>query len=76
MGGMSKSQHYAAGVPDVVRVQVENIEVQKLPASRIRLRGIHLWNLDFDVACWLRYSCLRFDRPFPIGYGPNLLFGF
>ena len=23
-----------------------------------------------------RYSCLRFDRPFPIGYGPNLLFIF
>ena len=20
------------------------------------------------------YSCLRFDRPFPIGYGPNLWF--
>jgi len=22
------------------------------------------------------YSCLRFDTPFPIGYGPNLLFIF
>jgi len=22
------------------------------------------------------YSYLRFDRPFPIGYGPNLLFSF
>jgi hypothetical protein len=22
------------------------------------------------------YSCLRFDRPYPIEYGPNLLFTF
>ena len=31
------------------------------------------------LICTIRpgtYSCLRFDRPFPIGYGPNLLFIF
>jgi len=31
---------------------------------------------DLYVAFWFIYSCLRFDRPFPIGYGPNLLFIF